>query len=137
MTKNVTTRFLLCGALALAIVSEATMASAQTQRLRVAAYNIMDDVGTFTTPLAGLIAPFSGTGTYTENSSGTVTNGGVLEGIGEEIVAGTNQPIDILALEETSGNSTTVQPILDGLNAFYGSRSNPAGYAMSTLNLTT
>jgi PKD repeat protein len=125
----------------LAVIGFATMVSAQTQRLRIVTYNIQDDVTqgtiTFTTPLAGLITPFSGTGTFTTSSSGTVTNGGVLEGIGEEIVAGTNQPIDILALQETSGNSTTVQPILNGLNAFYSSRTNVARYAMSPLNLTT
>jgi PKD repeat protein len=70
-----------------------------------------------------LIAPVSG---------GSVTNGGVLEGIGEEIVNGDPaQPIDVLALEETTSNSVTVVPIVNGLNAFYAYYNNPAGYAMS------
>jgi hypothetical protein len=69
----------------------AAVASARTQTLRVVCYNIEDDINSATTPLSGLIAP----------STGNVTNGGVLEGIGEENV-GTDpaQPIDILALEE-------------------------------------
>ena len=70
-------------------------------------------------------------------SSGNVTNGGVLEGIGEENVAGDPaQPIDILALEETTSNPTTVQPIVNGLNAFYSYRNIPAGYAMSPYQAT-
>ena len=68
-----------------------------------------------------------------------MTNGGVLEGIGEEIVgADPAQPIDILALEETTSNPITVQPIVDGLNTFY-SVSNPGAsnvYAMSTYQAT-
>ena len=118
-----------------------SIASAQTQRIRVVTYNIQDDVTEggigFTTPLAGLITPFSGTGTFTQNSSGTVTNGGVLEGIGEEILSGTNQPLDILALQETTNNTSSVQPIVDGLNAFYSSRGVSARYALSTFQLTS
>ena len=61
----------------------------------------------------------------------------MLEGIGEEIVAGDPaQPIDILALNETTSNTTTVQPIVNGLNAFYAYYANPAGYAMSTYQAT-
>jgi PKD repeat protein len=111
------------------------VASAQTTRtVRVVEYNIMDDTDGFTTPLAGLINPFNGTGgSFTEISSGNVTNGGVLEGIGEEIINGDPaQPIDVLALEETTSNTTTVQPIVNALNAFYAYYNNPAGYAMST-----
>jgi PKD repeat protein len=113
------------------------VASAQTRTIRIVTYNIMADIDGFTTPLAGLITPFSGTGTFTENSSGTVTNGGVLEGIGEEILAGNFQPIDILALQEPTNNAVTVQPIVNGLNAFYSSRGIQAGYAMSPLQLTS
>ncbi len=103
------------------------VASAQTQTIRIVTYNIDADQGEdgaqYTLPQPGLIAPASG---------GTVTNGGVLEGIGEEIVNGDPaQPIDILALEETTSNSTTVQPIVDGLNAFYSVHGPVAGYAMS------
>ena len=116
----------------------ASIASAETNRtIRVVTYNIQADIYGFTIPLAGLIAPFSGTGTYTESSSGTVTNGGVLEGIGEEIVAGDPaQPLDILALQETTSNGTTVQPIVNGLNTFYAVHGPPAGYAMSTYQAT-
>ena len=52
---------------------------------------------------------------------GTVQQGGVLEGIGEEIVGNDPaQPLDILALEETTTNPVTVVPIVNGLNSFYG-----------------
>ena len=36
------------------------------------------------------------------------------------MVNGNAQPLDILALEETTGNSATVLPIAGALNAFYG-----------------
>src|ERR1035441_4700575 len=104
------------------------IASAQTRTIRVVTYNIEDDINNATTPLPGLISPSSG---------GSVTNGGVLEGIGEEILGSDPaQPIDILALQETTSNPVTVQPIVDGLNAFYSSRSLPAGYAMSPYQAT-
>jgi hypothetical protein len=49
-----------------------------------------------------------------------VQAGGVLEGIGEEIPGGDPaQPLDILALQETTGNTMTVAPIVNGLNTFY------------------
>ena len=63
-------------------------------------------------PLPGLIAP--------PNNPSSVTNGGVLEGIGEELLNGNAQPLDILALEETTTNPITVVPIVSGLNSFYG-----------------
>ncbi|HEY1628414.1 MAG TPA: hypothetical protein VGF52_01070, partial [Tepidisphaeraceae bacterium] len=34
----------------------------------------------------------------------------VLQGMGNEIISGNAQPIDILALEETTSNTTTVAP---------------------------
>jgi PKD repeat protein len=114
------------------------VASAQTTRtIRVVEYNIQADT-TFTIPTCGLIVPFTGTGgSFTTSCSGNVTNGGVLEGIGEEIIAGDPaQPIDVLALNETTSNTTTVQPIVNGLNAFYAYYGNPAGYAMSTYQAT-
>jgi PKD repeat protein len=104
-------------------------ASAQTRTLRIVTYNIEADTGGYTAPRPGLITPSSG---------GSVTNGGVLEGIGEEILGSDPaQPIDILALQETTSNPTTVQPILDGLNAFCSSRGISAVYAMSGLQLTS
>jgi hypothetical protein len=65
----------------------------------------------------------------------------VLEGIGEEIINGDPaQPIDVLALEETTSNPTTVQPIVNALNSFYSAYnylySTPAGYAMSPYQAT-
>ncbi|HEX3720733.1 MAG TPA: hypothetical protein VH595_22515 [Verrucomicrobiae bacterium] len=103
-------------------------ASASTngiQTLRIAAYNIEDDINGATTPLPGLIAPSGG---------GTVEQGGVVEGIGEEILAGDPaQPLDILALEETTSNPVTVAPIVNGLNSFYNA---PGMYAMSPYQAT-
>lgn len=58
-----------------------------------------------------------------------VQAGGVLEGLGEEIAGGDPaQPLDILALQETTGNTITVAPIVNGLNSFYNA---PDMYAMS------
>ncbi|MGD0058776.1 MAG: putative Ig domain-containing protein [Verrucomicrobiia bacterium] len=122
------------------------VASAQTTRtVRVVEYNIQADT-TYTIPTCGLIVPFTGTGgsfTTSCGGSATTTNGGVLEGIGEEIINGDPaQPIDILALNETTSNTTTVQPIVNGLNAFYlyynsiCYTNHPAGYAMSTYQAT-
>lgn len=126
----------------LAAIGVLAVASAQTRTIRVVAYNIQDDVDGFTTPLAGLITPFTGTqdsngDDFTTNSTGSVTNGGVLEGIGEEVVGSDPaQPIDILALEETTSNTSTVQPIVDGLNTFYAVNHIAAGYAMSPYQAT-
>ena len=92
------------------VIAPAT--SAQTKTVRVVTYNIEDDINGATTPLPGLISPAAG---------GSVTNGGVLEGIGEEIVGNDPaQPLDILALEETTSNPITIAPIVNGLNSFYG-----------------
>jgi len=86
---------------------------AQTRTLRIVTYNIEADINGATSPLPGLIAPPGNTTNYQA--------GGVLEGIGEEIVGGDGaQPIDILALQETTSNSQTVAPIVNGLNTFYG-----------------
>ena len=95
-------------------------ASAQTRILRVVSYNIQADFtnslyptwSSIGPPLPGLLAP--------PNNPGAVTNGGVLEGIGEELLNGNAQPLDILALQETTTNPITVAPIVSGLNAFYG-----------------
>jgi PKD repeat protein len=126
--KAVTFRFLAGWVAFFVACGSAVTASAQTRTIRIVSYNIEDDVGV-TTPLPGLIAPSSG---------GSVTNGGVLEGIGEEILGSDPaQPIDILGLEETTSSSATVQPILNGLNVFYSFRGISAGYAQSTLVLTT
>ena len=139
------TRFVWAGLASIVACGIAVVASAQTttRTIRVVCYNIQaDTIGIatpgITTPTCGLIAPFNGAGgSFGTNCTGSVTNGGVLEGIGEEIVAGDPaQPIDILALEETTSNTTTVQPIVDGLNAFYAYYGIPAGYAMSPYQAT-
>jgi hypothetical protein len=104
-----------------------------TRTIRIVTYNIdadqSQDGPQYALPQPGLITPWNSTIPYT---SSNLTSGGVLEGIGEEVVNGDPaQPIDILALQETTSNTSTVQPIVDGLNAFYAYYGNPAGYAMS------
>jgi hypothetical protein len=102
----------------------AAAASGQTRTLRIVSYNIEADVSPYTTNRPGLIAP----------SGGSVTNGGVLEGIGEEILGrDPAQRIDILALQETTSNPTTVAPIVSGLNAFYNA---PGLYTNSAYQAT-
>jgi len=120
--------FWLCCGLGLAawMACGISRVSAQgiVETIRVVTYNIEDDISGATTPLPGLIAP----------SGGTVQQGGVLEGIGEEILGGDPaQPLDILALEETTSNSSTVAPIVTGMNSFYNA---PGMYAMSTHQAT-
>ena len=87
-------------------------ASAQTRILRIVTYNIAADINGATAPLPGLLAPPGNTNNYQA--------GGVLAGIGEELLNGHAQPLDILALQETTSNPVTVTPIVNGLNAFYG-----------------
>jgi hypothetical protein len=114
-------RFFVSACLALFLGGSAF---AQTRTLRIVTYNIEDDISGATTPLPGLIAP----------SGGSVTNGGVLEGIGEEIVGSDPaQPLDILALEETTSNTATVAPIVNGLNSYYNA---PGMYSNSTYQAT-
>jgi endonuclease/exonuclease/phosphatase family metal-dependent hydrolase len=101
-------------------------ASAQTRTLRIVTYNIEADTGGFSTARPGLVVPYNG---------GSVLSGGVLEGIGEEIAGGDPaRPIDILALQETTSNNTTVAPIVSALNSYYNS---PGMYAMSTYQATS
>lgn len=86
--------------------------SAQTRTLRIVTYNIEADINGATSALPGLIAPPS--------NPTNVLAGGVLEGIGEETVgADPAQPLDILALQETTSNPITVSPIATALNEFY------------------
>lgn len=86
--------------LAIACLGLAFCAAAHATNLRVVAYNIEADIGGVTTPRDGL---------YT-----------VLEAIGQQSYAGIQQPIDVLALEETTSNAATVEPIVTALNAYYG-----------------
>lgn len=70
-----------------------------TGMIRVVTYNIEADINGVTTPRSGLYQ--------------------VLEGIGEEQVQGNVRPPDIIGLEETTSNSTTVAPIVSALNSYY------------------
>src|ERR1700733_10633109 len=96
-----------CGIAVLVLSVLAADASAQTtESLRVVAYNMESDIQAYGDP-APVTTPR--TGFYQ-----------VLEGIGEEDVGGNVRPIDILGLEETTSNATTVQPIVTTLNTYYG-----------------
>jgi hypothetical protein len=86
--------------------------SAQTRIVRIVTYNIEADINGATAPLPGLIAPPGNAAGY--------QSGGVLAGIGEELLNGNAQPVDLLALQETTSNPQTVSPIVNGLNEFYG-----------------
>src|SRR5262249_44148996 len=79
-----------------------------TGKIRVATYNMEADINGVTTPRPGFYQ--------------------VLEGIGEEVVQGNVQPVDIVGLQETTSNGTTVAPIRANLNSYYG---GAAVYAQS------
>ena len=81
--------------------------------LRIATYNMEADINGDTTPLPGFYQ--------------------VLEGIGEEQLQGDVQPVDIVTLEETTSNSTTVAPIVTNLNSYYNGL---AVYAQSSYQAT-
>ena len=80
--------------------------------LRIVDWNIEDDIDGATTPRPGMNT--------------------VLQGIGNELIAGDAQPIDIMTLEETTSNSVTVQPILNMLDGDYAG----ANYQMSSYQAT-
>ncbi len=136
------TRILHLAILSVAGLIFALDVPAQVRTLRIVCYNLQADTDGIVSPACGLIEPYEGSGgTFGTNCGGSVSSGGVLEGIGEEVVNGDPaQPIDILALEETTSNPATVQPIVDGLNSFYSFYnylySTPAGYAMSPYQAT-
>jgi hypothetical protein len=67
--------------------------------VRIVTYNMAADINGVTTPKPGFYQ--------------------VLEGIGEEVVQGHVQPLDILALQETTSNSVTVAPVVTALNSYY------------------
>ena len=95
---------------AAAMLFPTTFATSGT--LRIVDWNIEDDINGNTTPLPGFNT--------------------VLQGMGNEIIGGVAQPIDIMTLEETTSNATTVQPILNMLNGDYAG----ANYQMSTYQAT-
>ncbi len=94
--------------------------------MRIVTYNIEADTDGYTAARPGLIAPPANTN--------NVQAGGVLEGIGEEILGSDPaRPLDVLALQETTSNTITVAPIVNGLNSFYNA---PGMYAMSSYQAT-
>jgi endonuclease/exonuclease/phosphatase family metal-dependent hydrolase len=113
-------------ALTCAICGLTSLASGQTRTLRVVTYNIEADINGVTAPRPGLIAP--------PGDTNNIQTGGVLEGIGEEMVGNDPaQPLDILLLQETTSNPATVSPIVNGLNVFYQS---PSMYTFSHYQAT-
>ena len=82
-------------------------------RTNVSLTNLEADVSGLTPPLPGLIAP--------PGNSNSFTSGGVLEGIGEEIVG--NDASTAAGHPRAGGDNeqhATVTPIVNGLNTFYG-----------------
>ncbi len=75
--------------------------------LRVVSYNIAADVNGVTT------------------ADPAVTT--VLKGIGDWAINGSTNRVDVVALQETTSNAQTVQPLVNSLNAVYGNGT----YAMS------
>ena len=96
----------------LATAVAAVVPSSVFGQLRIATYNLEADV----------------TSTITLNPN-TDT---VLEGIGNQTVNNITRPLDIVGLEETTSNSTTVQPLLNELNTVYGAGT----YAQSPVQAT-
>jgi len=80
--------------------------------LRIVDWNIEADISGYTTPRPNFNT--------------------VLQGMGNATIAGVAQPIDIMTLEETTSNTTTVQPILNMLNGDYAN----ANYKMSSYQAT-
>jgi hypothetical protein len=86
--------------------------TASAQSLRIVNYNIEADTNGNTLPNAGLYD--------------------VLKGIGQQSLNGIVQPLDILALQETTSNAVTVAPIATNLNNYYNSSyTGPAVYKPS------
>jgi len=88
----------------IALVPLGAMAQSN-QTIRIVTYNTQGDVSS---PTPTGVLPYITT---------------VLEGIGEEDYVGDSiqQLPDIIALQETTSNSTTVAPIVSNLNTYYGS----------------
>ena len=111
----------LCASRITALLSAAILpavAGAQTsQTIRIVTYNTQGDVSS---PSPTGVLPYLET---------------VLEGIGQEDYVGDNvqQLPDVIALQETTSNSTTVTPIVNALNSYYGSNI----FGSSTYQATT
>ena len=94
-------------------------ATASAGSLRVVSWNIEDDINGATTPLPGFNT--------------------VLQGIGNETTGAGDpaQPLDIMALEETTSNTTTVDPIVAALNSDYAGAKYETTDATSDPNTAT
>lgn len=103
------------GLLAAIICFLSSASHAAPQTIRVVTYNIQADVGIDNATLLGNVAI-------------------ALEGIGQQKYTGDGvlQRPDIIALQETTSNSTTVAPLVSNLNTNYGS----GAYAYSTYQAT-
>jgi hypothetical protein len=96
--KRVSFRYLSLLAIGCAL-GVASVASAQS--VRIVTYNIEADTNGNTLPNAGLYD--------------------VLKGIGQQSLNGIVQPLDILAMQETTSNAVTIAPIVTDLNNYYNS----------------
>lgn len=67
---------------------------------RIVTYNIEADTGGYTTARPGMTT--------------------VLQGLGNVTLSGSARPIDILTLQETTSNTTTVAPLVSSINTMYG-----------------
>jgi endonuclease/exonuclease/phosphatase family metal-dependent hydrolase len=106
-----------CAAAGGLLLSLGLVASAQVQTIRVVTYNTQGDVSS-------------------PSPTGVVPNvATVLEGIGQEDYVGDGilSLPDIIALQETTSNTTTVSPLTQDLNNYFGS----SIYAYSTYQATT
>jgi endonuclease/exonuclease/phosphatase family metal-dependent hydrolase len=100
------------------LISAAFPVVAGASTVRIVSYNTQGDV---TSPAPTTVPPYIAT---------------VLEGIGQQQYTGDNilKLPDIIALQETTSNSTTVAPIVSALNTYYN---NPNLYGYSSYQATT
>jgi autotransporter-associated beta strand protein len=109
-------------ALAVAVCSCSVGLAQTTQDIRIVSYNTQGDVNP---PTPTGVLPYLET---------------VIEGIGQQKYVGDSllQLPDIIALQETTSNSTTVQPIVTALNSYYKSNIfSYSTYQASTSDGTT
>ena len=90
-----------CGVAPLLAAAAAAAAAPNTVPVRIATYNVAADInGATTVNDAAISTVLGGLGSYNPDGND-------------------NHPLDILALEETTSNATTVQPIATDLNTLY------------------
>src|SRR5271156_1674641 len=87
-TKKFQSRSALLAIACSSVMALSATAHAQTVNVRIATWNIEADIDGVTTPRTGLYQ--------------------AVEGMGEDDFDGISQPVDILTLEETTSNSTTI-----------------------------